>query len=329
MDHRHSGTNRRGLRREFSFLRQVQHPNLVAAYDLDLDPDNGAPLLAMEWIEGRGLLEAIREQPEQLPTLVAEALRALAFLHDLGNVHGNLKPGNLRVRKTPRRDARLVVLDCGLALRDPAALPYLAPELFDGGTHEATTDLYALGVVIYESVFERPPVRYDGDRVSFMEAVRSGRRARPAAPAGFPEGLNGWLEQMLAPDPAVRPASASEALTQWNVACGTEFPLETRVDPVIIEGARLAAIEAGLAAPRPEWDRLAASLSEAIARAEALGDPNTLLWAMTLEIEPTRGTRRPRLASTLAETIRVLRQPRGILASASIRKPHRRREGPS
>jgi Nif-specific regulatory protein len=232
------GGNPDSLRREFATLSSLRHPNLVEVLDFDVDLD-GRARFTMEAVEGKDVVAAAREEGGEAATgLLAEALRALAFLHAFGLLHRDLKPGNLLVRGTPRQGARLVVLDFGLASRrdtsDPHAaglsgtLPYLAPEQFDGADASVATDLYAIGAVAYEAVHGRPPVtpRPD-DLAGFIEAVRAGKRARPKIPAGWPAAIEVWLEQMLAPVPAERPPSAREALARLNALCGTAFPLET------------------------------------------------------------------------------------------------------
>ncbi len=227
------------LRREFALLAALRHPNLVEVHDLDLDPTTGLPRFTLEYVEGEDLVAAVRmEGPGILLDLAAEALRALAFLHDFGLIHRDLKPGNLLVRARPRLGCRLVVLDFGLALRGgvddgagagPAGtLPYLAPELFDGQPADRRTDLYALGAVLFEAVHGAPPfVLQGGDFAKFVEAVRDGRRPRPRPPAGFPPGLGSWIEGLLAPDPTERPAEASEALARLNATCGVSYTYAT------------------------------------------------------------------------------------------------------
>ena len=100
--------------------------------------------------------------------LAGEALRALSFLHDFDLLHRDLKPDNLLVRDRPKLGCRLVLVDFGLAqpttdesleaLQAKGTLPYLAPELFANQGASRRTDLYALGAVLYEAVFGRPPV---------------------------------------------------------------------------------------------------------------------------------------------------------------------------
>jgi Nif-specific regulatory protein len=244
------GTDPDSLRREFATLSSLRHPNLVEVLDFDLGSEGGARF-TMEAVEGTDVVAAARKEGgEAAAGLLAEALRALAFLHAFGLLHRDLKPGNLLVRESPRQGARLVVLDFGLASRrdtsDPHAsglsgtLPYLAPELFDGAAASVASDLYAIGAVAYEAVHGRPPVapRPD-DLAGFVEAVRAGKRARPKIPPGWPAAIEAWLEQMLAPVPAERPPSAREALARLNALCGTAFPLET-------PETRAARLESGL-----------------------------------------------------------------------------------
>ena len=204
----------------------------------------------LEYIDGPDIVGAVREEgPSLLLDLAAEALRALSFLHDFGLIHRDLKPANLLVRRQPRIGCRLVVLDFGLAMRGqlesediagPAGtLPYMAPELFSGTLANRKTDLYALGSLLFEAVHGRPPFDPDPqDLAGFIERVNEGKRSRPALPSGFPVGLETWLEELLSPDPAERPAGAVEALARLNATCGCEYEVETRE-------TRLARLESG------------------------------------------------------------------------------------
>ena len=100
--------------------------------------------------------------------------------------------------------------------------------MLDGAPPSKRSDLYALGVVFYEAIHGKTPVQIKGrDLAGFVAAVREGRRARPALPKEFPPGLAGWLDVMLAPDPADRPSSAIDALVRLNDACRAGYATET------------------------------------------------------------------------------------------------------
>lgn len=234
----------RAMRREFVTLSSLRHPGVAEVFELDADPDSGLPRFSLEYVEGTDFVSAVRrEGARALLDLTAEALQALAFLHDFGLIHRDLKPANLLVRNRPRLGYRLVVLDFGLAMRggpEPGeaagfagTLPYVAPELFGGAAADRRSDLYALGIVVYESVHGRPPyLPKPGSRdiAPFIEAVRQGRRARPALPPGLPEGIGAWIEDMIAVDAGARPASAAEALARLNAACGTDYRADTAAE---------------------------------------------------------------------------------------------------
>ena len=265
------------LRREFATLAGLHHPNLVEVHDFDSSPGSGLPCFTLEFIEGRHLVDAVsHEGPGLLVELAVEALRALAFLHDFGLIHGDLKPANLLVRDRPKLGCRLVVVDFGFSratsedtpesYRARGTLPYMAPEVLRGQGSGPRSDLYGLGAVLYEAAFGHPPFRLEGtDLTRFIQAVIEGRRSRPQPPPGYPAGLGEWFEELLSPDPEDRPATATEALARLNAACGTDHPAETRAS----RAARL------LSGPPAERKR---ELEEIWKRIEPCAGPR-LVWA--------------------------------------------------
>ena len=156
---------RKRFRREALALSKLNHPNIETVHDFDTQ--DGVDFLVMEYIPGVTLNEKILEGalPEKvIAKLGVQLAEGLTAAHDQGVIHRDLKPGNLRV--TP--DGRLKILDFGLAkmlgprtatattlilTKTPAmagTLPYMAPEQLQGEEADPRTDIYAVGVVLYE-----------------------------------------------------------------------------------------------------------------------------------------------------------------------------------
>ena len=223
------------LRSEFLALARLRHDNIVSVSDYGLTPV-GHDYFTMEYVEGPPLLEAIDRVPsKQFYQVIGSVLRALAFIHGRGMVHADIKPSNILIdakllKEDPTRAARLV--DFGLASRldDPNAstgrgtFPYAAPEVY-AGRLDARSDLYSLGVVIYEMVTGEQP--YVGRNV--REVLAAQRRAPPEDPRAhrpeLPIDLAELTCALLDPAPGARPQTADEVLSAINDIAGTDFPI--------------------------------------------------------------------------------------------------------
>lgn len=207
------------LHREVRLARQVSHPNVCRVFDAD--EADGHPFLAMEYIDGEDLatlLKRIGRVPEDKATELARQLCAgLAAAHDAGVLHRDLKPANVMIDGRGR--ARIT--DFGLAnlggdLRQEeirAGTPaYMAPEQLAGREVTVRSDVYALGLVLYEL--------FTGRRAFEPAPAGSGRRRGAAAPrapetpssrvAGLDPRIERAILHCLEADPADRPASARE-----------------------------------------------------------------------------------------------------------------------
>jgi transcriptional regulator with GAF, ATPase, and Fis domain len=229
------------FRAEFATLARLRHPSLPEVREFEVEPGSGLARFTLEYVAGTTARETVLlEGPAALPGLAVEALRALAFLHAQGFVHGDLKPENLLVRLAPRLSRRVVILDLGFAVRltpsppsptPRGTIPYMAPELFGNEPATARSDLYALGATLHEALYGSPPVEWRGEDLgSFLRRVSQADRRRLVVPEGCPPGLPVWIEQLLAVAPDERPASAREALARLDEACGTRTPADTPVD---------------------------------------------------------------------------------------------------
>ena len=153
------------FRQEARALSRLLHPNIATIFDVD--SDRGVEFIVLEFVPGETLARTMADGPlpeARVRAIALDVADALELAHEQGIVHRDLKPGNIII--TPRGRAK--VLDFGLAriLADPGNLTqlsgagasgaligtihYMAPEQVTGGAIDARTDLYSLGVVLYE-----------------------------------------------------------------------------------------------------------------------------------------------------------------------------------
>jgi serine/threonine-protein kinase len=207
------------LAREVDTARQLDHPNLVRVFDLD--EAEGIHFLTMEFVEGRSVRELIDERgPMPVPAAVSavrQICRALAHAHARGVLHRDVKPHNAvvtpsgvlkvmdfgaaRFTETPRG-----VTETGTLVGTPA---YMAPEVLRGGVHDARSDVYAAGVVLYECLTGRPPFESTASPLVVVTHVLEDRPPDPAALAPTVQrALADVVLGTLAKDPAARPPTA-------------------------------------------------------------------------------------------------------------------------
>jgi hypothetical protein len=210
----------RRFTREAQVVAALSHPGIINI--LDVDADQGRPFIVMELIDGGSLAARIT----QGPLAPAEALRlmlaladALGYAHSKGIIHRDLKPGNVLLRT----DGSPVLADFGLA-RPPlpggdarvtatgvvaGTLAYMAPEQLRSAPLDARTDIYALGVMLFEMLTGRLP--FDGDTGQLMigHLQQEPPPLRALNPA-LPPALERLVARMLAKEPAARPADTLE-----------------------------------------------------------------------------------------------------------------------
>ncbi|GIU84650.1 MAG: hypothetical protein KatS3mg008_1425 [Acidimicrobiales bacterium] len=157
----------RRFRAEAIAAAGVRHPNIVSIYDTC--SDDGVEAIVMEFVEGRNLRQILDAagplDPSSVVHIAAEVADALATAHASGMVHRDIKPANIILCD----DQRVVVTDFGIAkVRSSDAdltrtgmmlgsVKYLSPEQVEGRTVDGRTDIYALGIVMYECLTGRPP----------------------------------------------------------------------------------------------------------------------------------------------------------------------------
>ncbi len=182
-----SKSARRRFEREIEIVAQLKHPNIVAIFDSGVSPD-GLPYYVMEYIRGVPLTDWVRGHKPPLEDalgIFSTVCQAVNFAHRRGVIHRDLKPSNIMVDTAGRPK----VLDFGLARRMAGpietivsvtqavigTLPYMSPEQTRGNPDEIDirTDVYALGVILYELLTGHYPYPVAGQMAEVLRHITS------------------------------------------------------------------------------------------------------------------------------------------------------------
>jgi len=207
------------IRTEYRVSANLDHPNLVRVYDVEMNDPR--PHLIMGFIPGRSLQTVLRRQQPDLRSVLlwlSQAADGLAYFHELGWVHRDVKPQNMIVSE----DGQVRVVDFALAQRQdtsavrhlvrrwlerrrPGTWSYMSPEQIQGGWLTAQADVYSLGATLYECltgrtpfVARRPQELLDQHVWARVPTVRS---VLPDVPSQVDE----FTRAMMAKDPLDRP----------------------------------------------------------------------------------------------------------------------------
>ncbi|HXT23483.1 MAG TPA: serine/threonine-protein kinase [Candidatus Eisenbacteria bacterium] len=207
--------------REARVVGQLSHPNIITLHDMGIEEATQTPYLVMEFIDGGPLDRILEKGTLPLPRAcawIAQAAEALDIAHKRGVIHGDVKPANILITA----DGKVKITDFGMArvakreARDSALLgtpAYWCPEQIMGRPQDARSDIFSLGVVLYELLTGTRP--FDAESLQgicnrvLSSTPNAVSQLQPSVPAAFDE----IVSACLAKNPESRVPSG-EALAQ-------------------------------------------------------------------------------------------------------------------
>jgi tetratricopeptide (TPR) repeat protein/predicted Ser/Thr protein kinase len=209
------------FKQELLLSREVTHRNVIRIFDLG-DAD-GVKFITMEFVEGEDLRSLIQEKkkfpPEEAVELMQQVCRALEAAHTLGIIHRDLKPQNIMLDQS----GRILVMDFGLArmvegdgMTQTGALvgtmEYMSPEQALGKDLDQRSDLYSMGLILYELLTGKMPFKAESAVASLIK--RNQEQAVPVSDhdGTIPRALSNIVSKCLERDPTLRYQTAAEFL---------------------------------------------------------------------------------------------------------------------
>jgi serine/threonine-protein kinase len=206
------------FRDEARAAASLSHPNIVAVHDFG--EDESGPFLVMELVEGQDLASILRENgalaPRQAARVAAEVAKALQAAHVRGIVHRDVKPSNILIG----RDGRVKVADFGIARAisesqmtaagtTMGSVAYFSPEQARGEQATFASDVYALGIVLFEALTGQRPFSGDGAAAIALARLTTTPPRPSALRSTVPPALDSIVLRAMALDPAQRYGSAA------------------------------------------------------------------------------------------------------------------------
>jgi serine/threonine protein kinase len=202
------------------FLREAQaagilsHPNIVTVHDVGEDPETKTSFIAMEYVEGKNLKELLKERASftylRTAEIIGQVAEALSYAHRRGIVHRDVKPANIII--TP--EGTVKITDFGIAKIEKSNLTstgqflgtpnYMSPEQVTAEAVDGRSDLFSLGVVLYELLTKKKPFLGDNLTSISYKIVHEAFTPPETYDASIPPEFYGVLKCALAKDPAQR-----------------------------------------------------------------------------------------------------------------------------
>ena len=235
---------RKRFLREAQAAAQLDHPNICTVYEID--EADGRTFIAMAFLDGRPLSERIREGPLKLPEALSIAIQmaeGLEAAHEKGIAHRDIKPDNVMLMSGSRGLVKL--MDFGLAqlagsskfTREGTTLGtvnYMSPEQAEGAPTGNATDIWSLGVVLYEMVAGQRPFRGDFDQAIVYSIMNEPAEPLTAVRTGVPKELERIVNKCMAKKPAERYHHTDELLADLQ---GVRKELEPQASRVAVQSS--------------------------------------------------------------------------------------------
>lgn len=284
---------------------RLSHPSTVRVYDFGQTED-GLLYLAMERLNGETLQDIIERGPLTEAATVAiavDVLRSLGEAHELGLVHRDLKPANIFLHEIPGGDRIVKVLDFGIVKHADTAMTqagkalgtptHMAPEQSMGKTVDARTDLYALGVVLFECLTGDLPFNAENPMTLLMMHITEPvPRLEDRAPGRVRPALAEVIEKALAKHGNQRFQSAAEMRVALQAAMGEPVDTSTyrTVNPVLATPAQVPPSVGPMATPS-ELPGFSATVRGPVAKAKEQERQDSAI--LQVGITPPRGMPTP------------------------------------